>query len=275
MSPLAAVRFRTADAGHAWGRVNGEVAVCATVAAAIPDEDFWAAIEQADGDRLAIADLDIAAPVTPSKVVCIGLNYARHAAESGLALPTAPLIFSKWPSSILDPGADLALPPSHGFVDYEAEVAVVISRIARGLVSDEDAIDAVGAITGFNDLTDRDEQMSDGQWTRGKGHDGYGPVGPYLVRAADLDLADISIDAAVNGRTVQSSTTADLIFDIPSIVRHVSHACTLMPGDIIATGTPEGIGYAATPPRRLVDGDVVAVRVEHAGDLVTRIVDRP
>lgn len=273
MPTLSAVRFRTADTGFAWGRVDGAVAVRAATAASAPDDDFWEAIERANGDRLTLNEVTVAAPVSPSKVICIGLNYARHAAESGLALPAAPLVFAKWPTSLLSPGADLLLSPGHGFVDYEAEVAVVIGRAARNLATDAEAIEAIGAITGFNDITDRDEQMSDGQWTRGKGHDGYGPVGPYLVRSAGLDLADIAIEATLNGQTVQSSSTADLIFDIPTIVRYVSHTCSLLPGDVIATGTPEGIGYAATPPRPLIDGDVFTVRIQHAGDLTTRIID--
>jgi 2-keto-4-pentenoate hydratase/2-oxohepta-3-ene-1,7-dioic acid hydratase in catechol pathway len=209
------------------------------------------------------------APVgRPGKVVAIGRNYREHADEEGVDAPTAPLVFAKWPSSIVGPDAEIRWDPElTAQVDYEAELAVVIGRTARG-VSVEDALDHVLGYTCLDDVSARDLQFGDGQWTRGKSLDTFCPMGPALVTADEVpDPQALAIECRVNGTVLQRSTTAAMYFGVAQIISHCSMAFTLEPGDVIATGTPGGVGIFRDPPILLGDGDVVEVEIERIGTL--------
>jgi 2,4-didehydro-3-deoxy-L-rhamnonate hydrolase len=207
----------------------------------------------------------------PGKIVCVGLNYRDHAAESGMDLPTHPLLFSKWPSSLIGPGEEIVLPPISEEVDFEAELGVVIGGEARG-VEVADALAVVAGYVCLNDVSARDVQMGDGQWTRGKSFDTFCPVGPKLVPAKEVpDPQSLRVRCLVNGEVMQDSTTAQMIFSVAEIIAFVSEAITLQPGDLIATGTPAGVGFARTPPVFLRDGDEVTVEVERVGSLTNLV----
>ncbi|MBM4407115.1 MAG: fumarylacetoacetate hydrolase family protein [Chloroflexi bacterium] len=216
-----------------------------------------------------LASVRLLAPVPdPSKIVAIGLNYADHAAEGGVPTPTAPLIFAKFPSTIVGPGDDVTW--DRGLtdrVDYEAELGVVIGRRARN-VSEADALDHVFGYTCINDVSARDLQFGDGQWIRGKSLDTFCPVGPWIVTADEIpDPQTLRIEAIVNGEALQSSTTANMFFGVRTLIAHCSRAFTLEPGDLIATGTPAGVGVYKKPPRLLRDGDEMIIRIERIGEL--------
>jgi 2,4-didehydro-3-deoxy-L-rhamnonate hydrolase len=203
--------------------------------------------------------------------VCVGLNYRDHAEEQGLDLPPRPLLFAKWQSSLVGPGEPIVLPRSSREVDYEAELGVVIGTQARGL-SVNDALEAVAGYVCVNDVTARDVQFSDGQWTRGKSFDTFCPVGPELVPAAEVaDPQALRIRCLVNGEPLQDSSTAHMAFPVAELLAFVSAAITLEPGDLIATGTPAGVGYTRTPPRFLAPGDEVTVEIEGVGALTNPV----
>jgi 2-keto-4-pentenoate hydratase/2-oxohepta-3-ene-1,7-dioic acid hydratase in catechol pathway len=217
-----------------------------------------------------VAELDLLAPVPrPGKVVAIGRNYREHAAEEGAEQPTAPLVFAKFASSVVGPGDDVRWDPAlTGQVDYEAELAVVIGTRARR-VSVERAVEFVFGYTCLNDVSARDLQFGDGQWTRGKSLDTFCPIGPLVVTADELgDAGDLAISCTVNGELRQSARTSDLFFGVAQIVSHCSQAFTLEPGDVIATGTPAGVGAFRNPPVWLADGDEMIVEIERIGRLV-------
>jgi 2-keto-4-pentenoate hydratase/2-oxohepta-3-ene-1,7-dioic acid hydratase in catechol pathway len=214
--------------------------------------------------------LELLAPVPrPGKVVAIGRNYRAHTDEEGVEPPPAPLIFSKWPSSVVGPGADIRWDPAlTEQVDYEAELAVVIGRRAR-FVAERDALAYVAGYTCLNDVSARDLQFGDGQWTRGKSLDTFCPMGPALVTADEIgDPQDLAICCTVGDERVQDGHTSQMYFGVAQIVSHCSQAFTLEPGDVIATGTPAGVGVFRDPPRFLTAGDVVTVEIERIGRLV-------
>lgn len=216
-----------------------------------------------------IAEADLLAPVPrPGKVVAIGRNYREHAVEEGVDPPQAPLIFAKWPSSVVGNGADIRWDTGlTGQVDYEAELAVVIGRPARR-VAVADALEHVLGYTCLNDVSARDLQFSDGQWTRGKSLDTFCPMGPVLVTADELgDAGDLAIRCSVGGEVLQDARTSQMYFSVAEIVSYCSMAFTLEPGDVIATGTPAGVGAFRKPPRFLADGDRVTVEIEGIGVL--------
>jgi 2-keto-4-pentenoate hydratase/2-oxohepta-3-ene-1,7-dioic acid hydratase in catechol pathway len=231
----------------------------------------------ADHDRIRregapIADLRLLAPVPqPRKVVAIGRNYRDHAAESGAEPPPAPLIFAKFPTSVVGPGAEIRWDTAVTTqVDYEAELGVVIGTAARN-VSVPDALSFVLGYTCLDDVSARDLQFGDGQWTRGKSLDTFCPTGPVIVTGDEIaDARDLAIRCLVNGEQRQAARTSDLYFGIAEIISHCSKAFTLEPGDIIATGTPAGVGAFRTPPLWLADGDEVVVEIEGIGRLVNR-----
>lgn len=195
---------------------------------------------QPTGESVPVADVRLLAPTIPrSKVVGVGRNYADHAAELGNELPKQPLLFLKPNTAVIGPDDPIALPPISGNVHYEAELAVVIGRICKD-VPRERVAEVVFGYTCANDVTARDLQKSDGQWARAKGFDGSCPLGPWIV--TDLDVADIRVAARLDGRTVQDGRTADMVFDVASLVSYISEAFTLLPGDVILTGTPAGVG---------------------------------
>jgi 2-keto-4-pentenoate hydratase/2-oxohepta-3-ene-1,7-dioic acid hydratase in catechol pathway len=201
----------------------------------------------------------------PSKIVCVGTNYKAHAAEMGKSVPAEPLIFFKPPSALAGSGEAIVRPRGYTRVDYEGELAVVIGRRARR-VSAAAALDHVLGLTCVNDVTVRDLQLKDGQWTRAKGFDGFCPLGPVL--RVGLDPSDLRIVTRVNGEVRQDSRTSDLIFGVPEIIEFISRYMTLEPGDVISTGTPSGVG-------NLVPGDEVAIEIDGIGVLTSPVVDEP
>jgi 2,4-didehydro-3-deoxy-L-rhamnonate hydrolase len=216
-----------------------------------------------------IVQADLLAPVPrPGKVVAIGRNYREHAEEEGVEPPAAPLIFSKWSSSVVGPGAEIRWDPGlTAQVDYEAELAVVIGRRTRR-VAVADALDHVLGYTCLNDVSARDLQFGDGQWTRGKSLDTFCPMGPVLVTGDELgDPQDLAIRCSVDDEVVQDARTSQMYFSVAEIISHCSMAFTLEPGDIVATGTPSGVGVFRKPPRFLREGDRVSVEIEGIGIL--------
>jgi 2-keto-4-pentenoate hydratase/2-oxohepta-3-ene-1,7-dioic acid hydratase in catechol pathway len=211
-------------------------------------------------------------PVTdPDKILCLGLNYLDHAEESGLALPAAPLIFAKFRNSLAGPSEAVVLPSRGEVIDYEAELAVVIGRRAKD-VRREDALSYVAGAMAFNDVTARDVQHATTQWTAGKAIDTFAPCGPCLVSLDELgDLQDLAIGARVNGVTVQAGHTSNMIFGVAETIEFLSSLMTLEAGDIIATGTPAGVGVSRDPQVLLRDGDVVEVEIEGIGVLRNRV----
>jgi 2-keto-4-pentenoate hydratase/2-oxohepta-3-ene-1,7-dioic acid hydratase in catechol pathway len=201
------------------------------------------------------------APVIPTKILAIGKNYADHAAEMGGDVPAEPLVFAKLPTTVIGPGDDIRLPALSTEVHHEAELAVVIGKLARS-VPVEQAMDVVLGYTCANDVTARDLQRGDGQWTRAKGFDTFCPLGPWIE--TELDPSSLAVRCRVNGELRQDGSTADLVFGIAQLVSHVSAFTTLLPGDVILTGTPAGVG-------ELRDGDTVQVEVEGIGALSNRV----
>ncbi len=218
-------------------------------------------------NRVALADVRLAAPVPdPQKIICLGLNYRDHAAESGQEPPAAPLWFAKFANSLIGAGEDIVLPAAHAeYVDYEAELAVVIGRPAHR-VSAEDALSYVAGAMPFNDVSARDLQLQNPLWTSGKAIDTFAPCGPALVTLDEIpDIQDLSLRTRINGELLQEGTTREQIFGVAEAVAWLSRTMTLLPGDIIATGTPAGIG--ATKGRFLRDGDLVEVELDRFGTL--------
>ncbi len=216
-----------------------------------------------------LSEADLLPPVPrPGKVVAIGRNYREHAEEEGVAPPDAPLVFAKWPSSVVAHGAEIRWDPAlTDQVDYEAELAVIIGRPARR-VSEADALDHVFGYTCLNDVSARDLQFGDGQWVRGKSLDTFCPMGPVLVTADEIgDPQALAIRCTVGEEVLQDANTASMFFSVAEIISFCSQAFTLEPGDVVATGTPPGVGAFRTPPRFLRDGEVVGVEIERIGRL--------
>jgi 2-keto-4-pentenoate hydratase/2-oxohepta-3-ene-1,7-dioic acid hydratase in catechol pathway len=221
-----------------------------------------------DGGR-PLGEAELLAPVPrPGKIVAIGRNYREHAAEEGVEPPTAPLIFAKWPSSVIGPGEEVRWDPAlTGQVDYEAELAVVIGRAARH-VGVGNALDHVLGYTCLNDVSARDLQFGDGQWVRGKSLDTFSPMGPVLVTADEIDdPQDLAISCSVGDERLQDARTSAMYFGVAEIISYCSTSFTLEPGDVIATGTPGGVGVFRDPPRFLNDGDRMSVEIERIGVL--------
>jgi 2-keto-4-pentenoate hydratase/2-oxohepta-3-ene-1,7-dioic acid hydratase in catechol pathway len=207
----------------------------------------------------------------PEKIVCIGLNYAKHAAEGRQEPPEFPTIFGKYRNALTPPGGTVTLPAASEKVDYEAEIAFVIGRAAKE-VAEEDALDHIAGYTLFNDLSARDLQFATPQWMAGKVFDGSAPCGPWLVTPDEAGAADaLEVSLTLNGERLQDGRSDDLIFSIPFLVSHLSKLMTLVPGDIVSTGTPEGIGGAREPRVWLGDGDELVVESPTLGRLETRI----
>ncbi len=216
-------------------------------------------------DHLPLAQTALLAPVQPSKIVCIGRNYREHAAELGHDVPVEPLIFLKPPSSLLAPGGEVRRPKISERVDYEGELGVVIGRTCHKLSADEDVRPYILGYTCVDDVTARDLQNKDGQWSRAKGFDTFCPVGPVVADEID-PWAGVGVETRVNGEIRQQGNTRDFIFPLDVVIRHISQVMTLLPGDLIATGTPKGVGP-------VVAGDVIEVKVEGVGTLRNPVVD--
>jgi 2-keto-4-pentenoate hydratase/2-oxohepta-3-ene-1,7-dioic acid hydratase in catechol pathway len=203
----------------------------------------------------------------PSKIVAVGLNYRDHAEESGTPVPATPITFAKWPSSLLAHGEAIVLPDGIDAVDYEAELGVVIDREVRD-VSAANALDCVRGYVCINDVSARRIQAQDGQWTRAKSFDTFSPVGPRLVPAAAIaDPQSLGIRCRINGELLQDGHTANMVFTVAELIAFISTSTTLLPGDLIITGTPGGVGAGRTPERYLAAGDVVEVEIDGIGVL--------
>jgi 2-keto-4-pentenoate hydratase/2-oxohepta-3-ene-1,7-dioic acid hydratase in catechol pathway len=208
----------------------------------------------------------------PQKIVCVGLNYRDHAEEQGVDLPERPILFAKWPNTLIGPGEAIVCPAISQQVDYEAELGVVIGERVKG-VSRENALEAVKGYLCLNDVSARDLQFGDGQWVRGKSPDTFCPLGPRLVPREEVpDPQSLRIRAILNGETMQDSTTHNMVFGVAEVVSFVSEAITLEPGDLIATGTPAGVGAFRKPPVFLQPGDEITIEIEGIGALTNPVV---
>ena len=219
-------------------------------------------------------EIELCAPVPrPPKIICIGLNYRDHAEESGMAIPASPIIFSKFSSCAIGAGSPILLPGASEQVDYEAELAFIVGRRAKN-VKKEDALEYVLGYTNFNDVSARDFQFADGQWQRGKSCDTFAPMGEFIATRDEIrDPDNLRIQFRLNGQTLQDSNTRELIFKIPALIEFLSASITLEVGDVIATGTPPGVGFARKPPVFMRAGDVAEVEIQGLG-ILSNLVER-
>lgn len=218
-----------------------------------------------DSEEFSIGEIDVLPPCRPSKIVCVGLNYADHAAEQDSEIPDRPLLFLKGPNAVAGHGDTLSLPAGKERIDYEAELGVVIGEQCRN-VSAEDATDVIAGYTCVNDVSNRDDQRTETNWIRGKAFDDAAPIGPVIATPEEVPK-DAAVRCRHNGELVQDSDRSEFIFDIPMLVEEITTYLTLEPGDVISTGTPEGVGP-------LQDGDTVEVEVEGVGTL-SNVVNIP
>lgn len=229
----------------------------------------------AAGQRIDFArdDVKVAAPIArPGKIICLGLNYADHARETGHKLPPAPILWGKYANSVCGPGDPIVLPRASEGVDYEVEFAAVIGKVAKH-VSLDSALEYVAGYTMLNDVSARDLQSETSQWFRGKSPDTFAPMGPYLVTSEEIPYPhELDVRLWLNGELMQSSNTRELIFDVPFLVHHISKTVTLEPGDVISTGTPSGVGMARDPRVWLKPGDTVRLEVGALGVLENPVV---
>ena len=208
----------------------------------------------------------------PEKILCVGLNYYDHAREVNLPVPESPTVFAKYNNVLLGHGQPLQVPPAITQTDYEAELAFIIGQPGKGIAAAQ-AYDYVFGYTVFNDVTDREAQFRVNQWTLGKSLDTFGPLGPYLVTRDEVpDPHALAVELRLNGQLLQASRTDQLIFSVPALIEHLSRHITLRPGDVVATGTPPGVGYVRQPPVYLQPGDVVEVHIDGIGTLRNPIV---
>ena len=250
------VRYRGPD-GPSWGTLTDDDRILAATGTPF---------DLVPGDEVgALTDVELLAPATPSKVICVGRNYREHAAEFNNPVPEEPLLFMKPPSSVIGPGVPIEYPSISGRVDPEAELVLVIGREAHRVPADR-AMEVIGGYTCGNDVTARDIQKSDGQWTRGKGFHTFCPIGPWIE--TDLDATDLRVTCIVDGEKRQDGRTSDLIFPIPYLIEYISRFTQLLPGDLIMTGTPEGVA-----PMQV--GSSVTVEIEGIGALTNPVVAEP
>jgi 2,4-diketo-3-deoxy-L-fuconate hydrolase len=223
------------------------------------------------GATIPETEVRVLRPYLPTNVIGVGLNYREHARESDLPLPEQPVLFAKWTTSVTGPGDPIVLPPTTDEVDYEAELAVVIGKRCSK-VHPEEALDYVAGYTCMNDVSARDFQRKDGQWVRAKSQDTFGPIGPYVVTTDEIvDPQNLRIRCSINGRILQDSNTADMVFGVRELIAYISQGTTLNPGDLITTGTPQGVGVARKPQIFLKDGDQVVVEIDGIGSLLNPV----
>lgn len=215
-----------------------------------------------DGNKYTLNELKLLAPCLPSKIIGMGLNYRSHAREFNMMIPAVPLIFLKPSTAIIGPEDNIVLPRNSERVDYEGELALVIGKISKGVPEDRVPEHILG-YTCFNDVSERHNQKTDGQWTRAKGYDTFAPIGPWIETEVNPD--DLKLETFLNGEIRQSTRTSDFIFRIPRIVSFISNVMTLLPGDIIATGTTSGIGHMQA-------GDIVEIKIENIGILKNSVI---
>jgi 2-keto-4-pentenoate hydratase/2-oxohepta-3-ene-1,7-dioic acid hydratase in catechol pathway len=234
----------------------------------VPSAEAWAELERTAGLEHALAGVRILPPVLPGKIAAIGLNYRSHAEESELDVPPVPVVFSKFPSSVIGHGDEIVIPREETRPDFEGELAVIIGK--RTYRADRDsALEAIGGITALHDVSGRRAQLETPlrQFTLGKSFDTFTPMGPVVASLDGVELADIDVRTTVSGELMQDANTRDLIFPVVDLVVYLSQGLTLEPGDVIATGTPGGVGDSRNPPRYLREGDVVEVEVGGVGTL--------
>jgi 2,4-diketo-3-deoxy-L-fuconate hydrolase len=215
----------------------------------------------------------IASPIhRPSKIICLGKNYAEHAKEGGFENPEKPLIFCKTPNALSGPYDPIILPKSSGQVDWEVELAVIIGKEGKR-INKTNAFDYIAGFTVMNDVSGREAQFSDSQWFRGKSFDSFAPAGPFIVTPDEIDdVNNLRLTAVIDGEIMQDGNTRDMIFDIPAIIENISEDITLIPGDIISTGTPAGVGIFRDPPVVLKPGNVVECRIEKIGAIINKVL---
>jgi 2-keto-4-pentenoate hydratase/2-oxohepta-3-ene-1,7-dioic acid hydratase in catechol pathway len=231
-----------------------------------------AAERPSDLDVFPIENARLGPPIPdPDKIICLGLNYKSHAEEAGLKPPEVPILFAKYRNALNGPTSPIMLPTLSEEIDYEAELAVVIGKRCKN-VSVEDALNCVAGYMAFNDVSARDLQMRTGQWLSGKTLDTFAPCGPSLVVNEISDPQNLNIATRINGQTLQQSNTRNMIFSVAETIAYISQLMTLEPGDIIATGTPEGVGFKRNPPIFLHNGDIVEVEIEGIGTLRNPVV---
>jgi 2-keto-4-pentenoate hydratase/2-oxohepta-3-ene-1,7-dioic acid hydratase in catechol pathway len=276
---MRAVRYAQGDGAPRIGRLEDDHVVDAGPAGAAgfdASPEAWEQVAAAAGPAVALGQARLLHPVAPRKLIGIGLNYRDHAAESELAIPEVPVLFAKFTSAMIGPETPIVIPREETRPDYEGEVAVVIGR--RTYRADAAAARAaVGGISAMNDVSGRRAQLETPlrQFTLGKSFDTFAPMGPCVASAGDLDLAAIGVRTTVSGEVLQDSSTRNLIFSIVELIAYCSAGMTLEPGDVIATGTPGGVGDSRTPPRYLRDGEVVEVWVEGVGTLRNPVAFEP
>lgn len=269
------VRFSTDD-GPALGRLDdGEIAeldIDVTDEVEALRRGVDADSDLTTGRTFSVDDVHLEAPIErPGKIVCLGLNYADHAEEGGNEVPSEPLLFSKATSAVVGPRDPIVYPRDVSKLDYEAELAIVIGTGGRR-IAEADALDHVLGYTAFNDVSARDVQYDFSQFFRGKSYDTFAPIGPGLVAPDSVDVSDLSVRTFVNDELRQDSSTAQMIFSVPEIIASVSKTMSLRPGDVIATGTPPGVGVHRDPPELLEVGDTVTVEIEGIGSIENPIV---
>ncbi|VXB62533.1 Fumarylacetoacetate hydrolase [Aeromicrobium sp. 9AM] len=277
---MKAVRFAVRNGEARLGRLDGEVVTDAGAASRdgfIPTAEAWAALADADGAQHQLVDVRLLAPLRPPKILGIGLNYASHADESELEIPPVPVVFAKLPTSVIGPDEDIVIPFEETRTDFEGEVGIIIGRTTYR-ASVEEAWASVGAVTAVHDVSGRRAQLETPlrQFTIGKSFDTFTPVGPCLASPDEFNPEKISVRTTVSGEVMQDANTSDLIFPIAQLIAYLSQGITLEPGDLIATGTPGGVGDSRVPPRYLVDGDRVDIEVGGVGTLSNNVrAERP
>ncbi len=272
---LKAVRFVDPNGETRIGALEGDVIRDAGAAVAqgfLPTPQGWNAIEAADGPEYERTDVRLLHPVEPGKIVAIGLNYRAHAEESGVKIPSVPVVFAIWPSALIGDGGEIIIPREETRPDYEGELAIVIGRGAYR-ADREEARAAVGGISAFNDVSGRRAQLETPlkQYTLGKSFDTFSPMGPCVANSDAIDLADVDVRTTVSGEVMQDANTSDLIFSVEDLIMYLSAGVTLKPGDVIATGTPGGVGDSREPPRYLREGDTVEIYVGGVGTLTNSV----
>ncbi|MGI9186621.1 MAG: fumarylacetoacetate hydrolase family protein [Gaiellales bacterium] len=272
---MHAVRYRNADGEIRLGRLEGEQIVDAGNAGPqgfVPSVEGWAVVAAAAGATVSAADVQLLHPVVPSKIIAIGLNYRDHAEESELDIPAMPVVFSKFSTSLIGHGESIVIPREETRPDYEGELAVIIGRRTQRATLD-DALSAIGGITCVHDVSGRRAQLETPlrQFDYGKSFDTFCPLGPSVASTDGVDFSDIDVELAIDGEVMQSSNTRHLIFGVAEIIEYLTRGITLLPGDVIATGTPGGVGDSRDPRRYLREGESVSVTVGGVGTLTNPV----
>jgi len=272
---MKAVRFVARDGGTRIGALLDGVVRDAGPAGPqgfVPTPDAWNALAAAAGPDHPLGDVRLLHPVVPDKILAIGVNYRSHADESELDVPTVPVVFAKWPSSLVGPEEDIVVPAEEARPDFEGEVAFVLGETVYR-ADEETARRALGGVTAINDVSGRRAQLETPlrQFTLGKSFDTFSPLGPCIASPDGIDPNDVHLTTTVSGEVMQDASTSDLVFGFVDLVVYLSKGLTLRAGDVIASGTPGGVGDSRTPPRYLREGDVVEIEVEGIGTLRNRV----